>query len=256
AIISAFLGLSILFFGTAVAVALALPLVTALLFPGGLGRGRRHVIAVSAAVLGLYLLLQALGSRVYGAPNAPIDVVRWGALSPVRVVTTGVQLVRVGVTSLLLGSWWHPSDRSDLLSWLALAGAAGGFVTAFGIASPQRRRVLLAFIVLAFAVYALVALARGPASELLFGTPATEVAATLRYHYIAQAFLAVALCVALDAVARTGRSTLAGFVALGWAVVLATGALANPVSVDRHDAARIEAARALRSTQDQPAAAP
>ena len=44
--------------------------------------------------------------------------------------------------------------------------------------------------------------------------------------------------------------------ALGWAVVLAAGALANPVSVDRHDAARIEVARALRSMQDQLAAAP
>src|SRR5262249_12269192 len=131
---------------------------------------------------------------------------------------------------------------------------ASGLIAAFGMASPQRRRVLLAFIVLAFAVYALVALARGPASAILLGIPAAEVAATLRYHYIAQAFLAVALCVAVDAVAGAGRSTLAGGVAGCWALVLAAGALVDPVSIDRHDAARIEVARALRSLHDQLAA--
>ena len=256
AIISVCLGFSVLFFGTAVAVALALPLATMLL-PDGLGRGRgRGLFAVSAGVLGLYLLLQVLGSRAYGMPNAPIYVLRLGIRSPGRFVTTGVQLLRVGVASLLLGSWWQPRGQPDLLSWLALAGGAGGLITAFGIASPQRRRVLLAFTVLALAVYALIALARGPTSEFLFGTPSAKVAAQPRYHYVAQAFLAVALCVAFDAVARSGRSTLAGFVAVGWAVVLAAGALVNPVSVDRHDAARIEVARALGSLHDQLAAAP
>ncbi len=88
AIIFAYLVLSVLFFGTTVAVALALPLAAALLLDG-LGRGRRRgVIVVSAGVLGLYLLLQALGSRAYGAPNIPVDVVRWCARAPVRVVTT------------------------------------------------------------------------------------------------------------------------------------------------------------------------
>ena len=247
--------LSVLFFGTTVAVALALPLAAALLLDG-LGRGRRRgVIVVSAGVLGLYLLLQALGSRAYGAPNIPVDVVRWCARSPVRVVTTGVQLVRVGVASLLSGGWWQPSGRSDLLSWLVLAGGVGGLMTAFGMASSQRRRVLLAFTVLALAVYALVALARGPAAEFIWGIPATEVAARLRYHYIAQAFLAVALCVAIDAVSRSGHSTLAGAEAGCWAVVLAAGALVNPVSVDRHDAARIEVARALGSLHEELAAA-
>src|SRR5262249_22209216 len=83
AMISAYLGLSILLLGTAVAVALALPLATALLFPGSLGRGRRRrVIAASAAMLGLYLLLQTLGSLAYGVPNAPMNIVQWSVTSP------------------------------------------------------------------------------------------------------------------------------------------------------------------------------
>src|SRR5262249_1142476 len=168
AMIFAYLGLSILFFGTAVAVALALPLATALLFPGSLGRGRRRrVIAASAAMLGLFLLLQTLGSLASGVPHAPMNIVRWGVTSPMRVVRTGVHLLRVGFASLLLGGWWQPNGRSDLLSWLALAGGTGGSMTAFAVASPQRRRVLLAFIVLAFAVYALIALGRGPSSAFL-----------------------------------------------------------------------------------------
>src|SRR5262245_41527867 len=236
AITFACLGLSILFFGTAVAVALVLPVAAALLFPGAHLRG---LTAVCAGVLVLYIVLQALGSRAYGAPNIPVDVVRWVARSPARAVTTGLQLVRVGVASLLLGAWWRPGAGTDLLSWLALAGGAGGLATALAIAAPRRRRVLLAFIVLALGVYALIAIARGPASELLFGTPATEVAATLRYHYIAQAFLAVALCVAIDAVAPSRRA-LPGLVACGWAAMLALGAVVDPISVDRHDATRIE----------------
>jgi hypothetical protein len=256
AVISACLGLSLLFSGTAVAVALALPLVIALLSTASRRGGERRVIAVSAGVLGLYLLLQGLGTRVYGAPNVAIDVVCWCARSPARVVKTGVHLVRVGLASLLLGSWWRPGDRSDLPSWLALAGGAAGLMTGYGMASPQRRRVLLAFIGLAIVVYALVALARGPASAFLLGTSPAEVGATLRYHYIAQAFLAVALCVATDAVARSGRSMLAGVGAACWALALAAGALVHPVSIDRHDAARIEVARALESLRDQLAAVP
>jgi hypothetical protein len=253
AITAVCLGLSTLFFGTGVAVALVFPLAIALLFPDD---RFRSVVAVSVGVLALYAVLQGVGSRAYGAPNIPVDVVRQVLRSPARAVTTGVQLVRVGIASLLLGAWWQPPGRADSLAWLVLAGAAAGWVAAFTIAAPQRRRALLAFTLLALAVYALVALARGPASEQLFGTPATEVAATPRYHYTAQAFLAVALCVAIDAIATSRRSALPIRVALGWLAMLAGGALLYPAAIDRHDAARVEVTRALESLHEQVAGSP
>lgn len=239
------------------AVALVFPLAIALLFPDSLRPARlRGVLVVSAGVLTLYAVLQVVGSRAYGTPNIPVDVVRWVLMSPTRAVTTGVQLVRIGVASLVLGAWWQPDDRAAPLSWLVAAGGVAGLVGAFRIASPKQRRALLAFAVLALAVYALVAVARGPASELLFGASATEVAATLRYHYVAQAFLVVALCVAIDAIATSRSSALPIRVAVGWAAMLAGGALLYPVAIDRHDAARFEVARALTFLHDQLAAAP
>src|SRR5262245_20794521 len=240
AIAAACLGLSTLLFGTGVAVALAFPFAIALLFPESVRATRlRGVLAVSAGVLALYAALQVVGSRALGAPNAGMEVGRSLLAFPARAVTTGVHLVRVGMASLVLGAWWRPGDQAGPLSWLVLAGGVAGLLAAFTIASPNERRAVLAFALLALVVYALIAVARGPASEVLFGTPATEVAATLRYHYTAQMFLAVALCVAIDAVAPSRRA-LPGLVACGWAAMLALGAVVDPISVDRHDATRIE----------------
>src|SRR5262249_8556389 len=246
-IVVGYLGLSTVLFGTAVAVALILPVAIALLFPDARPARLGGVLAVSVGALALYAVLQAVGSRAYGAPNILADVLRWGLMYPARVVWTAVHLVRVGTASLLLGAWWQPGGLSDRPSWLVLAGAAAGWAAAFSIAAPQRRRAFLAFTLVALGIYALVALAQGPASGQLFGRRGAEVAATLRYHYVAQAFLAVALCVAIDAVATARRSTMPVRAAVGWTAALAAGALLDPVSIDRHDAARTEVARALES---------
>src|SRR5262249_38276151 len=169
AITAACLALSTLFFGTGVAVALALPLAIALLFPESLRATRlRGVLAVSAGVLALYGTLQVVGSRALGVPNIGMEVGRSLLAFPAHAVTMGVHLVRVGIASLVLGAWWQPGDRAGPLSWLVLGGSIAGLLATFTIASPNERRALLAFAILALAVYALIAVARGPASELFF----------------------------------------------------------------------------------------
>jgi hypothetical protein len=101
-------------------------------------------------------------------------------------------------------------------------------------------------------VYALVALARGPTLIGLLHQTASEVGATPRYHYTAQAFLAVALCVALARLPRAARGALAG----GAATLLIAGAIARPMPVPRHDATRRTVVSALADLRVAALAAP
>jgi hypothetical protein len=256
AIAATWLVLSSLFFGTALAVALVWPLVIVILFPD-IVRDRRRVggiVGASAAVLGLYALLQVLASRLYAAPMVPVDTVHWLLAGPSRAAITFLQLVRVGVASLCLGGWWQPAPRSDDLSWLVLLGAAGGWTGALAVAPSRQRRTMLAFLLLALAVYALVAVARGPISATLMGKPGATVAATPRYHYAAQAFLVVALCAAVDAVASRLRSS-AVVLPVAWGCALVAAVIVHGVAVERHETIRAEVARALAALRDEVAAA-
>jgi hypothetical protein len=256
AIAGAWLVLSSLFFGTALAVALVWPFFVVLLVPS-IVRDRRRLagtVGASAAVWGLYALLQGLASRLYAAPMVPLDMVQWLLESPSRAAITFLQLVRVGVASLCLGASWHPAPQSDTLSWLVLLGAAGGWTGALVVAPSRQRRTMLGFLLLALTVYALLAVARGPISATLMGKPGAAVAATPRYHYAAQAFLVVALCAGIDAVA--GRLRPFAFIPLlAWGCALVAAIIVYGIAVERHETTRAEVTRMLAALRAQVALA-
>jgi len=181
-------------------------------------------------------------------------MVKWLLESPSRAAITFLQLVRVGVASLCLGASWHPAPQSDTVSWLVLLGAAGGWTSALVVAPSRQRRTMLGFLLLALAVYALLAVARGPISATLMGKSGAAVAATPRYHYAAQAFLVVSLCAAIDAVAVRLRS-LAFIPLLAWGCALVAAIIVRGIDVERHETMPAEVTRMLAALRAQVALA-
>lgn len=242
AFVAVWLMLSSLFFGTAIAVAIAWPAVALLLAPGSMrGAGRvAGVLAVSALVFLLYTGLQLVAAQAYDTPMIPLQAAHWLAERTLPAVIAFAQLLRVGVTSLLMGAWWLPGPRSDVFSWavLALAGLVWGVAV---LRTPARERaLLLAFALLAVLVYASIAAARGPLAGLLARHTSAQVGATLRYHYVPQAFLAIVACVALSRVPGR-RAALAGI----WGVALLGGVLRYDVPIELHGETRAEVDAAL-----------
>ena len=167
-----------------------------------------------------------------------------------------MQLVRVGVASLLLGAWWAPGPRSDPVSWGVLLCATAVWLAAFAAGNACARRRLAAFSLVAFAVYALTAGARAPAARQLVGRSAAGVAATLRYHYVPQAFLAVTLCVAAGSVAARWTAASRAVVGTVWVALLALGVVRRGIAIDRHDEMRTAVAAARAEIRDRVEATP
>jgi len=254
ALVTALLVLSSLFFGTAIAVALAWPAVIALLVPGSVGSARRlvRVLAVSAVVVGLYSVLQLIGVRLFGAGGDPSRVLAWLGERYWAAVVALAHLVRVGTTSLFLGPWWAPGAQSDATSWGVLAVAIVGWTAAAWRASGRLRGTLVAWLLLALVIYAAIAAARGPTAGPIFQRTSAQVGGTLRYHYVPQAFLAVATCAALSLLGRR-RALVAGG---AWVLLLLGGQLLHGVDVDLHETTRERVTSALAAVEREIAAAP
>jgi CDP-diacylglycerol--glycerol-3-phosphate 3-phosphatidyltransferase len=251
-VVAGWLALASLFFAAAVAVAAALPLAVALLFPEA--GARRGALAVAAAIVLLYVVCQAVGVVAYGAPLAALGAARWLVEQPATIVRTLGELVRVGTVSLVLGAWWRPGPEASVGSWLVLLATVVGWAAALATGRAPARRALLACTVLALAVYAVIAIARGPLDGTLLGHDSAEIGATLRYHYAAQVFVVAALGVALGTLGADLRSS-APAAAVLWSVVLLAGWLRDGIPIDRHDASRAEVARALEGLRTRVAGA-
>jgi hypothetical protein len=246
--------LSLLFFGTVIAVALVWPIVVLLLFPHTVSDRRRlgAIVGAAVAVFVVYEALQRAARMLYATPYTPGPLLDLVVEHPRPAVIAFLQLIRVGVTSLVLGAWWTPAPQSDFVSWLTLLLAAVTWVVALAAAGVDARRKLAAFTLVALAIYALTAVARAPAARELAGWTAARLAATLRYHYAAQAFLVAALCVAAD----TARAGIRDAVAIAGATGLLLGTIYRGVQVDQHDATRSAVAAALSEMRAQIEATP
>lgn len=245
--VAVWLVLSSLFFGTVLAFVCAWPLVAALLVPGSIADEGRllRVLAVSGVVVVLYAALQLLAWGAYGVPVFAPDALAWLLERPWPTVVAVGQLLRVGVTSLVLETWWTPAPRSDAVSWLTLAAAAAVGMVAVLRAPSDRRATIVAFGVLCVTGYLLIAVARAPLAGALLGQTAAEVGATMRYHYVPLTFLAVALSAALDVLVPQRLVRGRGFVPLAWGAFLVAGQMRHGVAVDVHDPSRTQVRQAL-----------
>lgn len=234
------LGLSLLFFASALAVAAVWPVVVLLLFPGTRTDRRRLglALATAAAVLGLFAGVHLAARRLYATPDVGDQVLRGLLAQPRPALIATLQLARVGVTSLVLGAWWTPGPRSDPVSWSILLAALAAWCLGFARGTCGTRRKLAAFALIGLAIYALTAWARAPAARMLSGRTAAQVGATLRYHYAPQAFLAVVLALALRGLTMHARRWIRPALAAGWAAVAVLGVLLGGIPLDLHGPAR------------------
>jgi len=258
AIATLWLGVSLLFFGSALAVAAVWPVVIVLLFPGT-ARDRRRlraVVAAAAAVIVLYGALQVVARTAYATPDVSSRALSLLVAHPRPGLVAFFQLARVGVASLALGAWWRPEVRSDLVSWLTLLLSALAWLGAFAAVDGRTRRTLTACTLVALAIYALTAVARAPGVSQLLGWTAARLAASLRYHYAPQAFLVVAGCTAVSYFCSRRAAGLRAAVPIAWAVLLLGGVALRGVPVDVHQAARSAVAKALGEIQAQVEATP
>src|SRR5262245_21866578 len=219
-------------------------------------RWRRDMVAVgvltaAAATLVLYTLLQAIAAGIYRTPLVPLTTARWFVARAWPAVATFVELLRVGTASIVLGAWWSASPHPDYVSWVVLLVTAGVVLAGVAAGREHERRVVLGFALVALGSYALIAAARGPGAERFWRRTPPEVPASLRYHYMAQAFLVAMLAAALAALARRVSPATSSAVAIGCSVLLLVGAGYHGVRVDLHDAARREIREKLGRLQAQ-----
>jgi len=208
-------------FGTGIAVAIVFPLVAVLLAPGLRGtRAGRVLLALPAATVALYAGLLGLAARV--GPPSMDQAILFATFyrRPGATIAMFVDLVGFGMTSTVLSFATVGRTFPGVLTVLGALGYVA--VVALGAAGDRRhRRTIAAALLVAGAVYALVATGRA-ATYANFGRDLAAAAAVARYHYLAGVPLVLALGVAVDALAampRAGRLVVGGVVA--WMLFLA-----------------------------------
>jgi len=231
-----------LLFGTAIAAALVFPAVVLLLLPETLHSMRRlaGLAAIPLGVMGFYVGAQAISVWVFAQRTSAPELVVWLTHGGLLALAAWFHLLRVGIAALVLGSWWRPLDRSDSTSLLAAGAVVGGWLWTLHAEAGRRRRALLAVLVLATATYALIAAGRGPGGVFLWRLSMPMVGGTLRYHYAAQPFFAVAISLLLAALGERlpARPALGSCILLSWGALLVLGWLWHPAPLDLHAESR------------------
>jgi len=199
-------------FGTGVAVALVMPAVIALLMPSVLGRARtRWLLATGPlVVVVLYVAYQVLGERVAGVPSGAYARASFGLFGTWRsAIPVFFHLIAAGPADLFFGplGWTDAPVAAGALALLALLVLAAG-----GGAEVRRQGAALALC--SAAAYGMISIGRG-----IFGGAAIIAP---RYHYLAQAPVALLLAVVVARLAR-GHGSLGWrrVAVLSWAALLA-----------------------------------
>jgi hypothetical protein len=239
-------------FGTGAAVAVVFPAVALLLRPATLRTARPTAVLVGLPVLVLiaWAVMNAMPSRLnpWGMEAAKGFVQL--ATDYRKVVLMTVHLFGVGIQTLVAGPVMALARYGEAGSLVVVALFVAGLAATLGLGSHATRRLLVAFLLATLACY--VAVAGGRAA--LYVAYAHEnlvhaIADATRYHYLAQAFLALVLCVVVDDLARRAPRVLPGGVPaaqglvaawLVWAVT--TGLLLQP-PVDHFESERALVAR-------------
>jgi hypothetical protein len=233
-------------FGTGVAVALVAPLVAFLLLPPSPGRRRAvgWLAALGVATPVLYGACVALYGRLVGGSAGLVPLPANGARALPGILRAAIALPAHGVACTVLPSVCDGVDRWSACT--ALAALVGIGVVATCATSPAReRRRLVAWLLLAGAIYGIIALARAPVAWL-FRETVPQLAATDRYHYTGTAIVVLVVCAVVDRLWRavSRPAWLVPAVLTGWATVAAVLVVRAP-DIDHHALERTQTARAL-----------
>jgi hypothetical protein len=235
-------------FGTGVAAAILAPVVAALVWPltfrdrGAAAALLSVPVLVGVAMAALYLPRTHLNPvPMFWVRTFEGSFVSWRLVAPMIG-----HLLSLGIVSLVLGAAYPLERYPDAVSAATTAAFGIGMLWALRRGSSRARRSLLAFLALAFACYAMVALGRARLYAAI--QPAALVHAYVagtRYHYLAQSLLAVVLCLVLAEASRqlspTPRTT--SLLLVTWVVWSVTSAMLLRPSIGGFDAIRDLVAR-------------
>ena len=251
-------------FGVGIGIALVAPVAFFLLLPPS---PRRTKLCVALALLSvalpvLYTAVLSLSTRLFG-PNSEAFVadLMMKAIRVEPVVLMLFQLFVRGLLALLLGFLPLPPSLREIASWshglpyaVAFLYAAAMIATLVWSGASDRRR-LAALLLIAGATYGMIALGRAPFFEIW---RMAEAASPARYHYVATAPLAAALCLFL---ARVGawmrlRARSANLALAVWVGVMAFLCAPSRPFFSAHESSRHEAIDVWRTIVAQVDEAP
>ncbi len=245
-------------FGVGIAVALAFPVMAFLLLPEN--RQRRQVVAVFCSLFVLvpilYLGLQVLYQSVFA--TSANEALALAELLPNwrPALRMFGQLLLYGSGHLLIPYGEAAGSRADALYQTVAAAWVVGAVWTLYSSAPQAKRYFLAFVISALAMYAIIAVGRGPIlSE--FDKPTGWMGAQPRYQYAVSAVLTVILCLLLAEVRALARLRpwWRDVVVLGLVGVLVVSFVRFGRPLDHHAPARAEVQRILQAIGTRVAAA-
>lgn len=165
------------------------------------------------------------------------------------------QFIGYGVTALVRGPFETIVPWPALSSTAVLALLCVLLLAALVLATSRDRRATAAMLALATAAYGAVVAGRG-AQFATIGAPASVMAATLRYHYAAQAFLVLALGVGLSTLLRRVPANVAASLVSVCVVAVLAAHLTRPHVFDHHARSRAATGRALADVRRAAMAAP
>ena len=240
-------------FGTAAAVAVLLPLL-ALLLHSPVRRSRAVVAALWLAPVSVGIAWWAMYStetRLNPQPEYQVKMMIALAMFYAKVATMLLHILSLGVVSFLLGAWYPLARYPDAISTTVVGSAGLALVLTLAFGSSWTRRNVAAFFLVAFTAYAAIAAGR---ATLFFATRPKDLlqawAGATRYHYLAQASLAVVLCLMVQEAIRCGQEFGLGMRPLrvlltGWgiAVVAASGLLRSPTDDYRSERRQVDLIR-------------
>jgi hypothetical protein len=224
-------------FGTGTAAALASPLVAELIRPGSLRNPRSGVllVAIPVVVAGLGAFVHLRASRI--GQGMDVRVTLSFARHHLVLPMLG-HLLALGTTTLLLGAAYPLGRYPDALAvavpaFFALALLA----TAFRGDAPTRR-MIIASLGVVVCVYGVIA--AGRAGVLTYFRSNDWLAAVVglgRYHYLAHAFLAMLLCLALAQAAAVlhPRRPVTALLLAAWTVLAVGAELRWPPGINHWD---------------------
>jgi hypothetical protein len=214
-------------FGAGLGLALAFPAVVWLLAPPNAPTRSAWIatlaipVAVAAVYLGLRLLFAALGGR---EDETPIRLVLEN-IDPAYAANLLAQFVGFGTASLVAGAFVASLPWPTPSATIASAGVGVLVSWAVWTGTPRSRRVVLAALVMAVAAYGSVVAGRSAFMMLIRVLPESG-AVEPRYHYAAQAWLALAISTSLSILlGRLAPVPARALVSAGIAVVLVAHAV-------------------------------